>query len=255
MNCKIIKDDEIIEIPYYQLERTCKRIVECYINDTKISDEERLHRQKEFLEFRQPYDSFSPYFDYVFTRLDYILENPFMIPNTILKPVLKDNTIYYYAIFKDMKEMSKDVFLFVDGKEENIQKEVIDSNFDNLHKCFFDEYGNMATIKGMREEHNFWARPWIHDLMMKSESFCLDYCTIIEFEKNFISHDLGALIIRYKGWIQHTIYFDDGKKSMVRYSSDCLSESQSKLIEALKAKNILLDGFMFDMDEESLIHK
>lgn len=76
MQCQLISPDHnVIEINYYELEKTCRRLVREYLNDK--NKKESLFRKKAFYDFRLQYQTFSPYFDFVILHMGYTLTNPF----------------------------------------------------------------------------------------------------------------------------------------------------------------------------------
>lgn len=256
INCKLHFQKDTLEIPYYELEATCKMLCEKYLNSNEISKKEQLERQKFFLEFSKGYETFTPYFDFVICKLGYLLENPFLISNTILSFKEENGVIYYYAIPKngvtlkkqELRELSKP--LFIDKKEKNIRREKLDLNFHNIKECFLDEEGWMVFLECTEELHNFWAKLWIHDFISKEKKVCKDYEKKLKKE-GIIVYNQAALLILYKHWVQLSQIFVQGvPKASCRYRSDLLNEIQANILMTLKEKGLLLPLFDLDLNEE-----
>lgn len=251
MNCIIKKKKEQLEIPYYQLEKVCKEIVRNYLKEPGLTKEESLKRKKDFFEFRKGYKTFSPYFDFVFTRLSYQLQNPFMISNTYLEFQEEEGKIYYYARpdgdhFNKWEKEELLHPLFMDGKEENIRREVIRKNLDNLCECFIDEEGMIVTLKDKLDSHSFWSRQWVHERVKQNYCFYQCYLNLLE-DDSLLYFDQSKLMIQFCNMIQVALI---GKENyLIRFHSDYLSQIQRDLIEYLKVCEIVSDSYCLDMKE------
>jgi len=250
MNCKIKKDGkEIMEIPYFQLESACEKLVASYLAEDGITRNEALSRHKSFLEYLSKYQTFSPYFDYVFTTLGYTLENPFMIPDSELVFLEKKDLIEYYAK-RDLSDLSfydRQFFenpIFISSCEDNILKEPLNDNFENIRDCFLDETGRMMSLKDVCE-HAFMARLWLHNILIRDENVCKQYNKILEEQNILYYGDPSFLIIRSYHFIQLAVYrlMNHNNTMIVRYDESLISKIQKNILKSLKENKLLLDTY------------
>jgi len=249
LNCKIKKEGYELEIPYYELENTCENITKNYLEDKSVSLEERLLRQKDFLEFSKEYQTFTPYFDYVFQKLGYCLINPFLISDT----TMWYHDGYYYAVCNDeqnfsigeRKMLSKPIFM--ERKEKYIKRQRIPKNYENIEECFIDKDGNMVSLDSSVELHNFWATMWIHDLLMKDKKICKSYQKRLKDEVLMV-YDQAELFIQYMQMMQCSIILESrGSSVVMRYNSSSLSSVQKEILEQMKSIGLLKDIYSLDM--------
>ncbi len=257
--CEIISPTgESIEIPYYELENTCKMLVTSYINDFKCSHRELLERKKKFLLFRRRYKTFAPYFDYLFIELKYILKNPFLVPDSILTKTIEDGVSCYYAKYtKDISKLNRmsqhslSQPLFIQGLEDNILKEKIKEPYDDLQECFINENLEMLTLKGPLDLHNFWAKMWLHSLMMRDALVCADYIEQLQMDDDLIYYDSAGFLQRYYHWIRFaktTIGSKSGTTYYATYYQNQLSKMQQDFLETLELKKLLLPCYSIKLD-------
>lgn len=249
MNCKIIKENYELEIPYYELENTCQVLTKKYLCDPVISKEEQMQRQKEFLGFSKDYKTFTPYFDFVFQKLGYCLESPYCISGTTMK--YQDG--YYYAVPKKGHKFSDEELrillkpIFMERKEKYIKRQILKEDFSNLEECFLLKDGTMLSLESEFELHNFWAALWVHDFIMKEKKICKDYIKSLESEILMV-YDQAELLILYQEAMQCSIIFDSsGPTVVMRYCSTLLSQCQRGIIEQMKNVGLLKDMFSIDL--------
>lgn len=168
MTCQLISsDNKIIEIPYYEIENTCKYLVDEYLNNE--NKEEQYQRKLKFYKFKKQYTTFSPYFDFVLLHMGYTLKNPLFISDTILKVKQDEDINYYFAEYQkedlsriDKARLSKPILM--QGKENNINRIKLTKTSKNIPEGFITRDLNLLSLKGYCDFHNFWASLWIHEL-------------------------------------------------------------------------------------------
>ncbi len=257
-SCQIICPTGLkIEIPYYELESTCKMLVKQYWDEAN-NPLSSLERKKDFLNFRKDYKTFSPYFDYLFFKLGYTLVNPYLIPNSVLINEKQDGITYYFAKYLgDMSQLSKmnQAFLanplFMVGIEENVIREKIKKDYKDLPECFINEKLEMLSLKGSLDLHNFWARMWLHPLLMRQSSVCEEYIKE-RMKEDFFCEDVASLLQQYYPWIRFASVMSDNETSIyfATYYKKNLSKKQWEFLKELEEQKLLLSRFKIDLGKE-----
>lgn len=207
-NCILVTpNNEEWEIPYYELEHFCKKIVCDFIFAKKQKFKESLDRKKKFYEFQKNYRSFSPYFDFVFLELGYKLKKPFLIPDSILVFQEINGIIYYYAkYFKEKEFLSSynreciNAPLFIQANEKNIICKSLNQFCYQIPDSYITELGKIIYLNSFITTHDFWANLWIHNYLMSSKEFCEKYVSLIN--EDFIYRGMGLLLQKEKLWLR-----------------------------------------------------
>lgn len=244
------KDGSIKKLYYYELEEFCEVVIMNYLNEKEISAKEKLEREKRYLQFQKDYHTFLPYFDFVFTELQYTLYNPCFIMDSVLKG--KKENLYYLTYLKQPSSLSLiDQFLmnapFLPlSKEESIMRipimmhEEIE-NTSSFMDGFINEDLEIIRINHFSPGHNNIAKLWIHNLLIKDK----EVCRILQEEKkraeDLISFDYASLLMQIYPWIR--LFISDINENHVElgtiYNPSVTNELQNKLIKKLKENNFL----------------
>lgn len=255
--CKIIapSTENEIFLPYYLLEQYCQNIVKEYLEDSEISEKERLERKKTYFLHQKNYKTFSPYFDFVFIKLGYILENPMLLLNTRLE-WNKETEEYYVKYLGNSKELpvyyriSLGNPIFIEGCESNIVCNNLPENLEELPECFLDEDCHIIYLNNDFAFHNFWANMWIHQMLMSDKNFCLEYMKNVD-EYGILERDSASFLMEFYPWMRLArIALNMHEETMLLvFNSLHASLKQKNLIHELQDKKLLLNRFLKDMND------
>lgn len=255
MQCQLISPNHnVIEINYYELEKTCRRLVREYLNDK--NKKERLFRKKAFFDFRLQYQTFSPYFDFVILHMGYTLTNPFFISKSILSIKHNEGINYFYANYQENDISAKDKAhlqppIFMQGKEENINRIQLTEETGKIKEGFINEKLELLSLKGNCELHNFWAVLWLHELLKSQRDVCENY--LERKEKDLLLYDKTGMLLDYYPWFRFCLVEENpiyNGKYLVYFNSKNNSELQNKLLINLQKKKLLSKELTIDINEE-----
>lgn len=238
-------DGEVVELYYYELEEFCKEQVRFYIHDTRLSFAQSLEREKKFLEFAKQYQTFSPYFDFVFTKMSYTLFQPYFIRNSVLfyHPVEK---CYYVEYLGEENELDiydryvfRNPFLPLSREEDIWRGKIVD--ITDIPECFISEELELLTTSSVDKRHNAWAKLWLHNLLISRKDVCQYLLMRSEHDDGVIYTDQGSLLLHYYPWIRfgkigHPSF---GDCYVAIYHSKKINHKQAKLLRELKRKGLL----------------
>lgn len=253
--CEIISPTGFsLRLPYYEVEEKCKHIVKAYTNDSKVSSLERQKRVVEFYEYQIAYQTFSPYFDFVFKYLGFTLKNPFFIPDSRLFAHEENGITHYYALYqKDNQALSTynrsmlQEPLFIAAEEKTIVHAVVKEDGSNLTESFIDEQGKMIYLDTPKNSHNFWANTFLHYKLIKSKEVCQKYQQLIEKTSDFIYFNQGDFIMEIYPWMRFCMIWDKNTiENLIIYDSRTITSEQQKLLIELKRKKLLSPAYILD---------
>ena len=256
MKIKVKRPDGILlELYYYELEEFCKEQVWLFIYDSHLSLEQSLKREKEFLEFANQYQTFSPYFDFVFTQLGYILYDPFFAKNTQLN-YIKETQLYYMKYLAcesnldliDRFELKQALIPL--GIEENINRtKITEKQYAHLSTSFINEQMEAITIKGMPSGHNYWARIWVHDQLIRSKLACESYLMHQKNEVSLLYYNQGLFLQEYYPWLRLSLVNvgQEENEYQILYHQEKITREQKKFIRTLQKKHLLQDSLLIDI--------
>ncbi len=253
MMCKLISsDNKIIEIPYYEMENTCKFLVDEYLNSE--NKKEQYQRKLKFYKFIKQYKTFSPYFDFVLLHMGFTLQNPLFISDTILKVKQDEGINYYFAEYQkeDLPRLSKARLsnpILMQGKENNITRIKLTKKYNNIPEGFITSDLNLLSLKGCYDLQDFWASLWLHELIKKRKDVCEDY--LQRKGSDMILYNPADMLLDYYPWIRFCSYTTDNKLTyLAYYNGKRNSELQNEFLKELQIQRRLTKQNMIDISEE-----
>lgn len=246
-------DESVVELFYYELEEFCKEQVRLYIHDKRLSLEQSLEREKEFLEFTKQYQTFSPYFDFVFTRMSYTLFNPYFIRNSVLFYHPEKKCYYVKYLGEESRLDIYDRYVFRHpflplSREEDIKRgKIVD--ISDIPECFINEELELLTTSSIDEHHNAWAKLWLHNLLTARRDVCEYLLERNQHDDGVIYTDQGSVLLHYYPWIRfgtidHQTF---GKCYVATYHGKKINHKQVKLLRELKRKELLNPAMCVDI--------
>lgn len=175
MNIKILKPNgQMEEIKYYDILYFCQRTVEEYISISK----ENLQK---FKDYRELYQFFEPYFDFVMQELKYIIIEPFFYHDTYLLPynhqyfIMNYNGEGYQQLISQIPNFSFD-FLPVTDMNIGLQHHVRNLKREGF---YIDVEGNIFKNTTMKR-HLMMARSLLNQQLIHQTNTCFSYQRYVE---------------------------------------------------------------------------
>lgn len=176
----ITNEKEEIHLKYYEIEKYC-------INEINKK------YQKKFNDFKNKYNYYKPYFDYIFHLEKYKLYNPLLIPNSIL---INENNYYY--INKD--EEIKNKYNYDFSLMNDICISIVNNPYEIEEGFFILKDGTILTNNYV-ERHLKSARLILNSYLINSFSIYKNYLKFIANNDkyfqykiiDFLTEDLGII--------------------------------------------------------------
>lgn len=251
-------DGIMVELYYYELEEFCKEQVRQYIHDAHTPLEQSLEREKEFLEFAKQYQTFSPYFDFVFSKLGYILYYPFFTTNTQLKYV-EERGVYYMKYLAcesnldviDRFELEQPLIPL--GIEEGIHRtKITERQYPYLSTSFINEQMEAITVKGVPAGHDYWARIWVHSMLIRSKIVCEAYLYHQKSEVALLYYNQGLILQEFYPWLRLSLVTvgQNQDEYQILYHKEKITREQRKFVRALQKRNLLHASLLIDISKD-----
>lgn len=239
MDCIIAsKDNRQIKCKYYEVEEKCKDIIREEIN-------KKPTLKTEFQNFSQNYTYFHPYFDFVLTRLDCVIYNPFDLEAACLYG--EKEIIHFLHLNQDYEFLP-----LSDDKHIGLYK----VSTMHLENSLVDKDLNGIAPKGLL--HRDIARLILNnyfitdaELYQKYLNECenfyfFDYKKFLEFHKSYVRLAKDKKNERNK---HYAVFQNCDVFYQITAYQENLSEAQKKWIEELVTSNIISEDNIIYFEE------
>lgn len=211
-----------IELNYYEIENKCIEIINNLTEEIK----------KKFNIFKENYQYFNPYFDFVIFELGYMIENPMDIENSLL--ISKNNKMYIIQNMSYDKYRNNDIQINDSefyNKCDNVTLSIRDVpyKFEEIKNGIVDQNNIFLELGDMRL-HNDLALVIVNQMLIKSDLVYTEYLNYKSSGNkaiNFLESEFGYLRIGFIG------------KILLSYNENKISYKQEDYIAFLNSNNYL----------------